>query len=214
MEERMIESNRVVMIGEIVSDFVFTNEVFGEKFYTANLSAERASGVADVIPITVSDRLIDMAFSWKGQYVQIEGQFRSFNKRSKLMLFVFVKEIETLDYKSDTNYVYLDGYVCKNPKYRTTPLDRKISDVLVAVNRQFEKSDYIPCICWGRNARFAGNLEVGSHVILDGRIQSREYKKKISDDEYETRVAYEVSASTIKVIEDKETEDNEDERRD
>lgn len=218
MQERMIENNRVTISGEIVSDFEFSHEIYGEGFYVANLSSKRTSDTADVIPIMVSDRLVDVKADWKGRQVKIEGQFRSYNKhegnRNRLILSVFSREfeeVEPLPFSYDKNCVFLDGFICKEPTYRTTPFGREITDILLAVNRPYGKSDYIPCISWGRNARFAKNLEVGEHIQIDGRIQSREYFKKVSETETEARTAYEVSVSKINVIE--ETEDNTDESR-
>ena len=100
------------------------------------------------------------------------------------------------------NQIFLDGFICKKPVYRMTPLGREIADILLAVNRAYGKSDYIPCICWGRNARYAGSLEVGGHIQLWGRIQSRQYQKRVSEDEVVNRVAYEISVSKIECIED------------
>lgn len=210
MEERVANNNEAVISGEIVSDFTFSHESFGEKFYTADLSVERNSGTEDIIPIMVSDRLVDMKEDWVGKFVNIVGQFRSYNKHSDsenhLILFVFAREFEYLNeddstaYQKDENHIFLDGFICKKPTYRETPLGRKISDVILAVNRPYGKSDYIPCIFWGRNAVFAGSLEVGTHISLEGRIQSREYQKRISDNEYEARVAYEVSAKKVETV--------------
>lgn len=206
--KEIIKNNRVTISGEIVSDFSFSHEVFGEKFYTADLSVFRTSGVADIILLMVSGRLLDMSYDWKGQFVQIEGQFRSFNKReenrNRLILSVFAREAEVLEGRYDSNHILLDGYICKTPMYRTTPLDREIADLIVAVNRPYGKADYIPCVVWGRNARFAGKLVVGTHICVEGRIQSREYQKRISDTETETKIAYEVSARKINVIEETE----------
>lgn len=213
MSEKIIKNNRVIISGEIVSDFAFSHEVFGEKFYTAYLSTDRTSGAADIILFMVSDRLVDVSANWVGQSVRICGQFRSYNKhegeKSRLLLSVFAREFEVREDNGevrlyDENFISLDGYVCKAPNYRQTPLGREIADLLLAVNRPYGKSDYIPCICWGRNARFAGQLEVGTRIAIEGRIQSREYEKRISDMEVETRTAYEVSASKINVIEETE----------
>lgn len=214
MSER-IENNKLTISGKIVSDFAFSHEVFGEKFYIAYLSTERTSGTADTIPVEVSDRLVDVSCDWNGQRVKIDGQFRSYNKYEengmKLILAVFAKEFTSSELENEEpgnqkckNNIYLDGYICKTPTYRKTPLGREVADLLVAVNRSYRKSDYIPCICWGRNARFAGQLEVGTRIAIEGRIQSREYEKRISDTEVETRTAYEVSASKINVIEETE----------
>ena len=125
-------------------------------------------------------------------------------KKNRLVLSVFARELEFIEEESDelkSNQIYLDGYICKEPIYRKTPLGREIADLLIAVNRSYGKSDYIPCICWGRNARFASGFEVGSHVEIWGRIQSREYVKKINENETEKRIAYEVSVSKIERFE-------------
>lgn len=209
MEKRMFENNRVTISGEIVSDFEFSHEIFGEGFYIADLSSKRTSGTADIIPIMVSDRLVDVKADWKGRYVKIEGQFRSYNKhegdRNRLILSVFVREFEEMPVEYDENHIYIDGFVCKEPIYRKTPFEREITDILLAVNRPYGKSDYIPCIIWGRNARFAGELGIGERIQIEGRIQSREYFKKISETETETRTAYEVSVSKIIAVEEKES---------
>lgn len=204
--ETKIENNQVTISGEIVSDFEFSHEVFGEKFYTAQLSTKRESGTADTVVIMISDRLIDVSVDWSGQLVKASGQFRSYNRheggRNRLILSVFVREIDTLEVTDDINKIFLDGYICKEPIYRKTPFNREIADLLLAVNRPYGKSDYIHCICWGRNARFAERLEVGARLRIEGRIQSREYFKKISEDEYETRTAYEVSIYRMDVVEE------------
>ena len=213
METNRIENNQATISGEIVSDFEFSHELFGEKFYVAKLASKRKSGAIDTIPIMVSERLADVKADWIGQYVRISGQFRSYNRheenRSRLILSVFARELEVLEDGGtikpiDENDVFLDGYICKQPTYRETPLGREIADLLIAANRFYGKSDYIPCICWGRNARFASSFEAGEHVIIWGRIQSREYCKKIFDNEVETRTAYEVSVSKLEVMEEAE----------
>lgn len=194
-------------MGEIVSEFRYSHEVFGEGFYMVDLAVNRLSNYADYIPLMISERLIDTEQDYTGQLVHVTGQFRSYNrheeKKNRLVLSVFVRELEFLDEIDEsekTNQIFLDGYICKTPIYRKTPLGREIADVLLAVNRSYGKSDYIPCICWGRNARFAAGFEVGSHIQMYGRIQSREYVKKISEDETERRVAYEVSVSKVDLI--------------
>ena len=213
METNRIENNQVTISGKIVSNFEFSHETFGEGFYTAQLSSERESGTEDIIPIMVSDRLVDVKADWIGQFVRISGQFRSYNKReekhNRLVLSVFVREFEVWDDDGtikpiDENNASFDGCICKQPTHRKTPLGREIADILLAVNRPYGKSDYIPCICWGRNARYADQFEVGTHIQLWGRIQSREYQKRIGEDEFETRTAYEVSISKLKVVEETE----------
>lgn len=209
---REMENNRAALSGEIVSNFGFSHEVYGEKFYTAMLASERTSGQKDIIPIMVSDRLVDVKADWTGRFVKVSGQFRSYNTRegrkNHLVLSVFVREFEEFEEMpfSDNynNHISLDGHICKQPNYRKTPLGREIADILLAVNRPYGKSDYIPCICWGRNARFASGLKVGTRLQIEGRIQSREYQKRISDDEYETRTAYEVSISKMETVEEME----------
>lgn len=214
MLDKVIENNRVCIIGEIVSEFTFSHEVFGEGFYIANVSVNRLSDMVDVIPLMISERLIDVTKDYRGMKIEVAGQFRSYNRhegtKNKLVLSIFVRELrfieedEMPEEQSKSNQIFLDGFVCKPPIYRKTPLGREIADVLVAVNRPYGKSDYIPCIAWGRNARFAGGLEVGSHLQVSGRVQSREYTKKIGEDEVERRVAYEVSVSKIDHVEDEE----------
>lgn len=209
------ENNKATLSGEIVSNFGFSHECYGEGFYTAMLASERLSGTKDTIPIMVSDRIIDVKADWIGRFAIVSGQFRSYNKhdgeRNHLILSVFVREFEEVEFEheepgigNDENRVSLDGYICKEPVYRKTLLGREIADILLAVNRKYGKSDYVPMICWGRNARFASGLGVGTRLQVDGRIQSREYQKRISDDEYETRVAYEVSVSKMEVVTDEQ----------
>lgn len=207
------ENNKVALSGEIVRNFEFSHEFYGEGFYTAMLASERLSGAEDTIPIMVSERIVDVKADWEGRFVEVSGQFRSYNKhdgaRNHLELSVFAREFEDVTEErdfglEDENIISLDGYICKEPKYRKTPLGREIADILLAVNRPYGKSDYIPCIAWGRNARFASGLEVGTRMQVEGRIQSREYVKRTSETESETRVAYEVSISKIETVEETE----------
>ena len=202
----MKDNNTVLISGTLASGFSCIHEIYGEKFYLFDLRCVRASETQDIIKVIVSDRLIDVTKDYSNKYFEITGQFRSFNKqeeeKTKLILTVFVKNISVLDEKNvDRNLIELDGFLCKPTVYRKTPSDREICDLLLAVNRPYAKSDYIPCICWGRNAIFAENLAVGTRVKVSGRIQSRIYQKKVSENEYEERVAYEVSARTIEVLE-------------
>ena len=208
MADKLFENNQVTMIGEIVSEYEFSHEVYGEGFYLVDISVSRLSDSVDYIPLMVSERLVDVTQSYIGETISVSGQFRSYNrheeKKNRLILSVFVRELEFVDEIEDdikSNQIYLDGYICKEPIYRKTPLGREIADLLVAVNRSYGKSDYIPCICWGRNARYASSFEVGSHVEVYGRIQSREYIKKIGEEQTEKRVAYEVSVNKIEFLE-------------
>lgn len=168
---------------------------------------KRLSNSDDRIPLMISERLIDVHQDYTGEYIMVTGQFRSYNqheeKKNRLVLSVFVRELTFVEEEEDgakTNHILLDGYICKKPVYRKTPLGREIADLLLAVNRPYGKSDYIPCICWGRNARFASGFEVGEHVQVLGRIQSREYVKKLTETETEKRIAYEVSVSKLECV--------------
>ena len=208
MTDKLFENNQVTMMGEIVSEFQFSHEVFGEGFYMVELAVNRLSNYSDYIPLMISERLIDTEQDYTGQLIRVTGQFRSYNrheeKKNRLVLSVFVRELEFLDEIDEnekTNQIFLDGYICKEPIYRKTPLGREIADVLLAVNRSYGKSDYIPCICWGRNARFASGFTVGSHIQIVVRVQSREYVKRISEEEVEHRIAYEVSVSKVDLLE-------------
>lgn len=204
MTDKVMENNQVTVMGEIVSIFTFSHEIFGEGFYMTNLRVQRLSESYDEIPVMISERLVDINADYRGAYVCIHGQFRSYNRheehKNRLVLSVFARElefIEELEESAKTNQIFLDGYICKEPIYRKTPLGREIADVLLAVNRPYGKSDYIPCICWGRNARYAGNFAVGERCSIWGRIQSREYMKKLDENHVEKRIAFEVSVSKI-----------------
>ena len=206
MTDKVIENNQVVIMGEIVSRFEFSHEIFGEGFYMVDVKVPRLSDSNDIIPLMVSERLIDVEEDYCGQNIMVQGQFRSYNRheerRNRLVLSVFAREIEFVDEtpeSSQTNQIFLDGFICKEPIYRKTPLGREIADLLIAVNRPYGKSDYIPCICWGRNARFASSFTVGTRCEIWGRIQSREYIKKLSEEDAEKRVAYEVSVSKLEL---------------
>ncbi len=209
MTDKVIENNQVVIMGTIVSDFVYSHEIFGEGFYMVDVEVERLSDSSDVIPVMVSERLLNVDEDYKGYKIAVTGQFRSYNrheeKKNRLILSVFAREVEfinEIEESSKSNQIYLDGFICKEPIYRKTPLGREIADLLIAVNRPYGKSDYIPCICWGRNARFASNFTVGSRCAIWGRIQSREYMKKLSEEEAVKRVAYEVSVSKLELMDD------------
>lgn len=211
MVDKIIDTNMVTIVGKIISEKEFSHEMYGEGFYSFNLEVPRLSESVDVLPITISERLIVNMDIRMGKYVLVEGQLRSYNRyidnSNKLVLTVFARDIympeddeELKELLKKPNEIYVDGYICKSPIYRTTPFGREITDLLVAVNRPYNKSDYIPCIAWGRNARFCQRLLVGDHVRLWGRIQSREYQKKLNNGEMISRVAYEVSISKLEYI--------------
>ena len=226
MDTNYLENNYLTLVGKVTGEKEFSHEIYGERFYIFQLAIPRLSGNEDNIPITISERLIQEDTLQQGKKLLVKGQFRSYNsyenEKNRLILTVFAKDImeveeneneeenEIVKKDSITNEVVLMGYICKKPIYRQTPFGREISDVLLAVNRAYNKSDYIPCIAWGRNARFCQNLEVGSQVKIVGRVQSRIYEKKYEDGTSQTRVAYEVSIGSLEVIEEKSTEQEED----
>lgn len=199
------KNNKVYVMGEIISDATFSHEVCGEGFYEFFIRVMRLSGQADVLPITLSERLIQAGTLERGKTICAVGQFRSYNKiengKSRLILTVFIRALLDALPEKNPNTVLLSGYICKPPVYRTTPFNREIADVLIAVNRAYNKSDYIPCIAWGRNARFVKTLNVGDRIAVSGRIQSREYQKKLSETEVKTMTAYEVSVSKLAAFE-------------
>jgi len=229
MVGNILESNMVTVSGKVVSNIEFSHEVYGEGFYFFMLEVPRLSDSSDTIPVTISERLTDKDRIKIGTLVEIEGQFRSYNSYSnegnRLLLTVFARDITFLEEERKTknpNQIFLNGFICKKPVYRTTPFGREITDILLAVNRPYNKSDYIPCIAWGRNARFSEKLSVGDNIKIWGRIQSRPYQKKLENGEVITKVAYEVSISKMELVsdeprenevnEDKENEVNEDKK--
>ena len=212
MDTNYSENNQLVLVGTVVGEQKYSHEIYGEKFYSFNLEVVRLSSNTDIIPITVSERLLTDVNLEIGKKLEVEGQFRSYNnydaKKNRLILTVFAKEIREVSESEEeneenknsvTNEVTLVGYICKKPIYRQTPFGREIADILLAVNRAYNKSDYIPCIAWGRNARFCQNIEVGTEVKIVGRVQSRSYEKKYEDGTVETRVAYEVSIASMEI---------------
>ena len=222
MDTVYLENNHIVLVGKVTSDKRFSHEIYGEKFYVFNLEIARLSGNADIIPITVSERIITDEMLIQGKQLLVKGQFRSYNsydnEKNRLILTVFAKDVVEVEENNEeeenemakkdtvTNEVVLVGYICKKPIYRQTPFGREIADVLLAVNRAYNKSDYIPTIAWGRNARFCQNLEVGTKVKLVGRVQSRMYEKKHEDGTVENRVAYEVSIGSLEIVDEDDTE--------
>jgi len=208
------QNNYIMLVGKITSEKKFSHEIYGESFFNFDLEIPRLSGISDIIPITISERLIANFDLNIGKQVVIEGQFRSYNtyedSKSRLILTVFVKEIREKGEDEEIkvpNEVQLVGHICRKPIYRKTPFGREIADILVAVNRAYNKSDYIPCITWGRNARFCENMQIGTELKLVGRVQSRPYEKKHEDGTVEQRTAYEVSISSLEFV-NKEDEPN------
>ena len=213
MDTNYTENNHIILVGKVTSDKVFSHEVYGERFYIFKMEIPRLSGTSDIIPITVSERLLTQDLNI-GEKIVVKGQFRSYNtyvdNKNRLILTVFAKDIiresdftdeqEEWEKQNISNEVVLNGYICKTPIYRQTPFKREIADLLLAVNRAYNKSDYIPCIAWGRNARYCQNMEVGTCVKIVGRVQSRIYEKKHEDGLVEERVAYEVSIGSMEIV--------------
>lgn len=212
----MIENNKIELCGVIASTPELNHKTYGENFYGFRLSCSRKSTEKDMLPIIVSDRLVEIKDLQVDKRISVKGQVRTFNKhisddKRKLLIMVFARDVREVEEESESapefnNNVKLSGYICKPPVYRVTPKGREIADVLIAVNRTYGKSDYIPCITWGRNARYTGNLDVGTRVDVEGRLQSREYTKKLDDDTEEIRTAYEISVSRIEESEEDENE--------
>jgi len=229
LDTNYLENNYLTLVGKVTGEKRFSHEIYGERFFTFNLSIPRLSGNSDIIPVTTSERLINDEMLSEGKKLLIKGQFRSYNsyenEKNKLVLTVFAKDVQEVEENENseenemvkkemtTNEVVLIGYVCKKPIYRQTPFGREIADLLLAVNRAYNKSDYIPTIAWGRNARFCQNLEVGTQVKIVGRVQSRIYEKKYEDGAVEQKIAYEVSICSLELIEqggdEQEVEDSE-----
>ncbi len=203
---KVFENNVSTVIGIPCSDLEFSHEVYGEGFYVFRMKIPRLSNYDDVLPITISERLIVNLNFHEDKIFKVEGQLRSYNKvidgSNRLILTIFARDIveEKLENVTNPNQIFLDGYICKKPIYRTTPFGREITDMLVAVNRPYRKSDYIPCIAWGRNARFSQKMKVGDRIKVWGRIQSREYQKKLDEENVLKKIAYEVSISKMNVL--------------
>ena len=200
------KNNKVALLGMLTENFKFSHSVKKKNYYTTKMRVRRENDICDEIPIIVSDRLIDVYGEWRYEFLYIHGEYQSRNEDGHLILYVYVEDIEPvidIDYE---NTVTLDGYLCKKPYFRKTPLGKEIADILLAVNRGNGRTDCIPCIAWWNNARHASELSVGTHIKVTGRIQSREYQKLIAEMEYETRIAYEVSISKLEVIDGEERE--------
>lgn len=221
MNDKQMQSNYIRIVGKINSKLDYSHEVFGEKFYEFFMEVPRLSDTKDLLPVIISERLINDTDMNIGKDIVIDGQFRSYNRyedtSNKLLLRVFVRDIfvpedsELEELIRHPNEVFLNGYLCKETKFRTTPFGREITDMLIAVNRSYNKSDYIPCIAWGRNARYCEKLEVGDHIKLWGRIQSRRYQKKNESENYEIKTAYEVSVTKLEHIKTENNRKREDE---
>lgn len=209
MAEGLLSTNKVYIEGIIASELSFSHEMYGEGFYNFNVEVPRLSETADILPITVSERLFASLDMSMGQKIKIEGQLRSYNKfidgANRLILTIFARDVKPIEEISKSpNQIFIEGFICKSPIYRTTPFGREITDLLVAVNRPYNKSDYIPAIAWGRNARFSSTLTIGSHIKVWGRVQSREYEKKLTEENSIKKTAYEVSISKMEKAQETE----------
>ena len=205
--DNIYQTNKAVVSGIVATPLKFSHKTYGEIFYTFILGIERRSGYVDEINVMISERLIYERPPEERDFVEIIGQVRTYNEtadgKNKLNVVIFAREIDIEP--EDTyyeNYIFLEGFLCKPPVKRTSPLGRDICDLMVAVNRMYNKSDYVPCIAWGRNARFVQDLTVGSRIMLSGRIQSREYQKRLSEEEVVTMTAYEVSVSKLATVDE------------
>ena len=227
LDTNFLENNYITLVGKVTGEKRLSHEIYGERFFIFDLEIPRLSGNSDIIPVTISERIITDEMLQVGKKLLVKGQFRSYNsyenEKNKLILTVFAKDVIELEENEEneenemvkkdvvTNEVVLIGYICKKPIYRQTPFGREIADILLAVNRAYNKSDYIPCIAWGRNARFCQTIEVGTQVKIVGRVQSRTYEKKFEDGTSETRVAYEVSVGSLEIINEENNEQEENE---
>ena len=212
--DNLLLNNKIYLEGTVSSELKFSHEMYGEGFYTFSLDVMRLSDTTDSLCITVSERIITNIDLSIGNDVIVDGQLRSYNKfvdgSNRLILTVFARNIEPCEERSkNPNEIFLDGYICKAPVYRTTPFGREIADVLLAVNRAYNKSDYIPTIAWGRNSRFCQTLEVGENIRVWGRLQSREYQKKVGENETVKKIAYEVSISKMERVNKENTSSSE-----
>ena len=227
LDTNFLENNYITLVGKVTGEKRLSHEIYGERFYIFDLEIPRLSGNSDIIPVTISERIITDEMLTQGKKLLVKGQFRSYNsyenEKNKLILTVFAKDIIEVNEEENTqnemvkkdvitNEVVLIGYICKKPIYRQTPFGREISDILLAINRAYNKSDYIPCIAWGRNARFCQNIEVGAQVKIVGRVQSRTYEKKFDDGTSETRIAYEVSVGSLEIINEEDNQEKEEEQ--
>lgn len=200
--EKQFGTNQATVKGMIDSDFTFSHQIYGEGFYFIDVLVKRRSDIADRIPVMISDHMIDVETSQKGKYIEIQGQFRSYNRlinnRSRLILSVYARKVRLAATEDALeNQIMLDGYLCRPPVFRITPTGKEITDFMIAINRSCGKTDYIPCICWGKNARYAARMVVGGRLTVEGRIQSRNYLKKNNLNEMITKTTYEVSVSRL-----------------
>ncbi len=207
MTDNLLVTNKVYVEGKVISPIEFSHQMYGEGFYILKIEVPRLSDAVDILPVTVSERLISIMDIKVGDLVSVVGQLRSYNKivdgNNRLILTIFARDINPIEEISKTpNQMFIDGFICKSPVYRTTPFGREITDILVAANRPYNKSDYIPVIAWGRNARFSSKLEIGSRIRIWGRVQSRAYEKKVSEEVVLSRVAYEVSITKMESVQD------------
>jgi single-stranded DNA-binding protein len=197
-------NNTVTIVGTVVSEPQYDHMVKDEKFYLFYLRSMRRSNIPDVLPVIISEKLMDPYVNYFDMRVEIKGSFRSYNLHqggeSHKLLFVFVESLKPSDEVFDINSICLEGYICKPAIYRETPCGRQISDLCLAVNRPTVKSDYLPIILWSRNAVVASTLPVGTKIRVCGRVQERWYTKRLPDGQAEERCCYEVSCTKMEII--------------
>ena len=203
MKNTISENNQVSIKGMIEETLEYSHTTKRERFYKTKVSTIRTSGTKDFIPVLISEVIAEGITT--GNYVEISGELRSFDwtdqeGKEHIKIFLFVNEISLIDeYEENENFISIKGFICKEPRFRKTPSGRCISDLLVAVNRLYGKSDYLPCIVWGKNAMRANEWKVGDELIIQGRVQSRRYFKKFSpySEDGEWKEVYEISASCV-----------------
>ena len=209
-EIELLENNKIYIAGSIASSPVFNHQIYGESFYNIVVEVQRLSKQTDMVPVLISSHLLDIDLLKPDTLIEINGQVRSYNnldknEKKRLVVNVFAREariLQTLEGIESYNDAFFDSFICKEPNFRITPFGREICDLLIAVNRAYKKSDYIPCICWGRNARYCENMKVGTRLKIWGRFQSREYEKKDHYGNIVTKTAYEVSVIKLEKVEE------------
>lgn len=199
-EDKRYLSNSYECCGTVASAPKLDHVVRDEEFYSFNVVTARNSGAYDTVPVVMSKCIIDDENIKYGSRVHFKGQIRTYNKERHLMVYAYAMEVIKDDNANDINKFEGDGFICKDTVYRETPNGRQICDIMIAVNRCYGKSDYMPCIAWGRNAVRSGKFEVSDHVLVEGRFQSRGYHKVTDTGETVKKIAYEVSLSSIEQL--------------
>ena len=194
--------NHITLCGTLRALPEYSHSNHERRFFRFELEVERLSGTADVLPVMAAEDVLMAADLFAGGRFLVEGQIRSFNSRAesgrRLIISVFAESVTTTE-QPPQNDAVLTGTICKPPIYRRTPLGREICDVMLAVPRQYQRTDYIPCILWGRSAQEAASALPGSKLHVTGRLQSRDYIKVIDGESF-TRTAYELSVTEAEFL--------------